>query len=320
VLATFAIASPALLFAPTTFGHVTAGTLGFSAFLLAWNRRPLAAGLAAGAAVLVEYQAGLIVLIIAAYVALAGGRSLARYLGGLVPAAVTLGAYNQAAFGSPLHLSYRYVSRLFSADQGSGFFGVGAPHGHAVYETLAGSGGLLVVMPVSAAAAAGLVVLARTRPVEAAVCALVTVAFLLLEFSYFLPYGGTPVPRFLIPALPFLLVGLGAAFVRAPRLTAALSAASAIPLVALLLTWASGSGVSLEAPQGIWGDLARLPVRGTSSPLINATTKNILTLWTGQSRVYGTELIVVLAALVWVVGVLPALRARSPERIPAPPA
>ncbi|MHB8469828.1 MAG: hypothetical protein ACYDCH_08750 [Gaiellaceae bacterium] len=86
---------------------------------------------------------------------------------------------------------------------------------------LVGSRGLLVVSPVAVAAATGLALLwRRERRAEAAVCAAITIAFVLLDAGYFPPYGGTsPGTRFLVPALPFLALGPAAAFERLPRLT-----------------------------------------------------------------------------------------------------
>ena len=44
---------------------------------------------------------------------------------------------------------------------------------------------------------------------EALACAAATLVFALLSVGYFDPYGGeSPGPRFLVPALPFLALGL----------------------------------------------------------------------------------------------------------------
>ena len=176
--------------APTTFGHVSAAALGFGAFLLAWERKPFAAGLAIGAAVAVEFPAALIGVVVAVYLLSRGLRSVFAYALGTLPALVLLGAYDRAAFGSPFHLPYRYVANRYASEQSGGFFGIGAPRLHSVEQVLVGRAGLLVISPVVLAAAAGLILLGRRHRPEAIVCAAVTAAFLLLEFGYFLPYGG----------------------------------------------------------------------------------------------------------------------------------
>ena len=47
--------------------------------------------------------------------------------GGCRAAGVALGAYDWAAFGSPFHLSYRYVANAYTESQHHGFFGIGVP-------------------------------------------------------------------------------------------------------------------------------------------------------------------------------------------------
>jgi len=304
---TFGLGSLAAPLAATTFGHVTAGTLAFGAFILAWGRRPGLAGLAAGSAVVVEYQTGLIGVVLAAYVALAGIRPLARYAAGAIPPLALLGFYDQVAFGSPFHLSYRYVANDYAGDQASGFFGIGIPRLHSIQEVFVGKEGILVVMPVVVAAAAGLIVLSRRYPLEALVCGAVTAIFLLLNVGYFLPYGGTsPGPRFLIPALPFLYLGLASAFAARPRITAALSAVSIVAMTLLTLTWASAQTSFFR--QGVWGELARLPFNRAASPLVIHATKNVATLWTVDTKGAGMVLVAVAATAAWLIAVV-----RRPE-------
>ena len=131
-----------------------------------------------------------------------------RFAAGALPGLLGLGLYDWAAFGSPLHVSYRYVANGYAHAQAQGLFGISWPRWHSVELVLVGDRGLLIASPVLVLAAAGLPLFARRHRREAAVCAAVTVCFLLLEFGYFLPYGGvSPGPRFLIPALPFLALG-----------------------------------------------------------------------------------------------------------------
>ena len=271
VLVTFALATLAGAMAATTFGHVTAAALGFGAFLLGWRGRYGLAGLLAGLAMVVEYQTLIIVAILAVYVALRGLRNFASYAVGVLPGGLLLAGYDRAAFGSPFHLSYRYVANKYTTSQASGFFGISAPRWKSVVQVLLSDRGLLVASPVTVAALVGLILLGRRDPREALVSAAIVSGFLLLEFGYFLPYGGTsPGPRFLIPALPFLAIGLGPAYLRFPRTTALLASVSLIASTTLQLTW-SWSG-NLSYRHTVWGALDNILRAETNGSISSSQT------------------------------------------------
>ena len=102
---------------------------------------------------MVEYQAALVGVVVGGYAAVRGARALGRYAPGVLPGLALLGLYDRAAFGSPFHLSYRYVSSQFAARQAGGFFGMHAPSWHAARLVLIGNRGLIVVAPVLVLAA-----------------------------------------------------------------------------------------------------------------------------------------------------------------------
>ena len=289
VLVAFGIGTIFAPLAATSFGHVTAATLALGAFALAWRRQPLLAGLVAGGALLVEYQTAAILVILGVYVALRGTRALGRYAAGVLPGVALLLTYDALAFGSPWHLSYRYVA---IKQQSSGFFGIGLPHLHSTYLVLAGSSGLLLISPVLVAAVYGLVLLAPTHRVEAIVCGVVAAFFLLLNCGYYAPYGGTLVgPRFFVPALPFLALGLGPAFARRPRVTRALTVLSVLPVVGLTIVWSQNPPLH----QTIWGELVRLPSEGRDSRLMRHMTDTVFK-WISAGSGWGFAVIVVAAA------------------------
>jgi hypothetical protein len=185
--------------------------------------------------VLFQYATGLIALALLVYC----GRRAPWFLLGALPPAVALGAYNWAAFGSPFHLSYRYVANPFAERQHHGFFGIGVPTFHGLREVLAGNRGLLVFSPVLLAAAVGLWLLwRRGERAEALLAGVVSVLFVLLSAGYFLPYGGgSPGPRFFGPALPFLALGLPCALARFRWPTVALGLVSAALMSVDAVTW-----------------------------------------------------------------------------------
>ncbi len=313
-LVTFAIGTMTGALSESSFGHVPAGALAFFAFLLLGRGRGRLAGLLAGFAVVVEYETAAIGVILACYAALAGRRALAGYALGALPPLLLLAAYDWAAFGSPFHLSYRYVGdQAFVPGQSSGLFGINLPTWHAVRLVFAGDRGLLVACPVLVAAAAGLVLLARRYRAEAIVCGAVAAVFVVANCGYFLPYGGSsPGPRFLTPMLPFLAVGLGPAFARWRVATAALATASIVAMTALTLTWAA----SMPYPGTVWRQLLHVLGEGGSSPLARELANNVLT-WAGPGRDSGAALVVGCAVAALVLGVGQALtaapRAGSPQ-------
>jgi hypothetical protein len=92
--------------------------------------------------------------------------------------------------------------------------------------------------PVIVLAAAGIVLLFRHGyRYEACVIAAIGLAFFLFEASYSTPFGGgSPGPRQLIPALPFLAMPLATVLRRMPLTTLSLAAVSAGEMVAATIT------------------------------------------------------------------------------------
>ncbi|MBV8748506.1 MAG: hypothetical protein JO103_02205, partial [Candidatus Eremiobacteraeota bacterium] len=63
-----ALGTVTMPFAASGFDHVLTAAFGFGAFVLAWSRRPLLAGLCAGLSVAVEYEAAALLVLIGLYV------------------------------------------------------------------------------------------------------------------------------------------------------------------------------------------------------------------------------------------------------------
>jgi hypothetical protein len=252
---TLGLGTIVMTFAAEYFTHVAAAALGFGAFALLFRERegPLriglvaAAGLAAGLAVSFEYPLGLLGVILFAY-ALARPQRLKRgaayVTGALVGAAPAL-AFNLWALGSPLRFAYSNAVAVQGANghavlglNDGGFFGIDLPRPGAALDLLLASRGLVTLTPVIVMAIVGVVLLRRRRPAEGNVIAAVAIVYFLYNAGYWLPFGGgSPGPRFLIPALPFLALGLATAYKRMPALTLALAIPSAVFMLAGALTF-----------------------------------------------------------------------------------
>jgi len=151
------------------------------------------------------------VLVVLAVVVLVRARSRFGWfaLGTAAPFAA-LGWYQWRAFGAPWHTPAAYYAGTINGTSRGGYT---VPNVHDVVSVLFGNRGVLVGAPialVALAAAAWLVVNGRDDVRRHAVVALaVTVPYLVLCAGWSgLPLLEEPGPRYLIPALPFLVVPL----------------------------------------------------------------------------------------------------------------
>jgi hypothetical protein len=248
---TLGLGTMVLPFSTLYFSHVLAAMLAFAAFALLFRERagpgkwPLLAlaGVLSGLAFATEYPLALAGAILGLY-AISRGDRIRRgiaYAGGCVAGALPLFAYNLAAFGSVTHFSYADAVKrqgvsghdVLGAND-SGFFGIDVPNPKVLLELLFSSKGLLILAPVLAMGAVGIVLLHRRgRRAEAWTLGGLVAAYLVYNSGYWLPYGGgTPGPRFLMPIVPFLALPVALAWRRFPATTLAL----AVPSVLFMLT------------------------------------------------------------------------------------
>ncbi len=224
--AAYAFGTLAFPYATLLYGHQLMAALlviGFAPLVRARRRmldggdppRPavlVAAGLALGYAVVVEYPAALAVLPIFVYACAflwrSGWKHIAWLAVGGAIAAVALAAYHWIVFGGPLTLPYDFSTQ---SHRGQGFMGIGAPRDGATWGvTFSSYRGLFYSAPwllLSIPGAALLWRAHRRAAPEIIVCAVIAVLTLWLNVSLVDWQGGWALgPRYLILALPFMAV------------------------------------------------------------------------------------------------------------------
>ncbi len=275
---TLGIGSILMTFASEYFPHVIAAALGFAAFAILFRERrgpPRlllvgAAGLIAGIAVNFEYPLVLAGAVLFFYALSRGGPRVPRaaaYAAGAVLGALPALAFNQWAFGSPLHFAYSDAVAVQGVTghavlglNSDGLFGITVPEFGKAFELLLANRGLLALTPVLAMGVAGAVSMrGNGYRAEANVILAICAAYFVYNAGYWLPFGGgTLGPRFLIPTLPFVALGLAPAWKRWPAPTLALAIPSAIMMVAGTLTFpllGDIVGISIWADRLADGDL-----------------------------------------------------------------
>lgn len=246
----WATGSLALVYGPIFFGHQSAAAffaIGMSLSLLELEAavdgrapRLFWAGLAMGAAVACDYLAAIGVAVWTVWLAARvrfDRRLLGAWILGGLPAALVLAAYHHACFGSPLRTAY---SAAVSHPQWAALNTLGAPSLDRLADVMVRPWrGLLYCTPVWALAALGLDQLrrrAREWP-ELWAAAVAALVYLLVLAALPSSYGGFCIgPRYIVSALPLLLLLLIPAVELVPRLFAALTALSTVLMLIAALT------------------------------------------------------------------------------------
>ena len=253
---TLGLATVVMTFAAEFFSHVISAGFAFAAFCLLMKEREkkpslglvATAGLLAGLAVTFEFQTGLVGVVLFGYVLSRRTDWLRRgaaYGAGAVAGALPMLAFNYWAFGNPLKLAYGYAV-AFPGMSGHavlglnspGFFGITAPRFDSAVSLLLAGRGLLVLTPIIVMAVVGVFMMRRQHRAEANTILAVAAVYFIYNSGYWLPFGGgTPGPRFLIPALPFVAIGLAYAYKRLPALTLGLAIPSTLMMLVGTLTY-----------------------------------------------------------------------------------
>jgi hypothetical protein len=207
-------------------GHALSAAAAFAAYMLldpaddagrpraAESNRGLAgAGLLAGLAVIFEYQAILVALVLAIYALVRHRRRALVFAAGAVPAVVALGAYHTALFGRPWTLPYANIENPVFAQTAhrAGFHGLTWPDLATVPTFLFSPAyGLFIFSPVLALGAVGAILLLARGPRRegALVTAICLCMFLFLAGMSNWRGGWCVGPRYITTVAPFLLVPL----------------------------------------------------------------------------------------------------------------
>jgi len=232
------------------FGHVLATCLGFGAWMLieptpTTSRRVVLAGLLASTAVFVEYDAAIVAIVLAGYLAVREWRRIVPFGAGAVIPMVALALYQWSAFGAPWRTPAGFYAGVVNTTDPGGYT---LPTPADIFEILGGSRGMWVGAPIALVglgSAVWLVYSARSRVrVHAVIALAIVVPFIVLCAGW----SGTPLledagPRYMIPALPFIAVPLAATWLRVRVI--AIPVAGFGALIAASATW-----VQLLVPRG----------------------------------------------------------------------
>ncbi len=219
----YGLATSAFPYSGAFFSHQLTASLLFGAFLLAFEikngwrspRWSLVVGLMLAWSVISEYPTALIAGAVFLYAvwALADKRWVAALTLAGLPPGLLLMAYDWAIFRTPWPVGYEY-SALYQDVHSQGLISLTYPHFDALWGiTFGAMRGLFYVSPVLLLAAAGFWLWWRQRQYRAEwlVCLWATLSFILYNGSSVMWQGGFSIgPRYLVPMLPFLSMGLQA--------------------------------------------------------------------------------------------------------------
>jgi len=235
------------------YGHMLAAACLFGAFYLVYDRKadgaPLgagrlfAAGFLLGYAIITEYPMALPVAVIAIYIITqvweraGGARNLARLLwpiaGGLIPIAL-LAIYDMAIYGTLLPAGYAY-SEQWQTEVHTGFMTLTTPSLARLWGiTFSSYRGLFFFSPFLLFALPGFLVLWRRQGGRAlgAMSAGVVAILFLFNASTVVWWGGAAVgPRYVAPAVPFLMIPIGAWLAQARKMRLIFLIAGVVSLI-----------------------------------------------------------------------------------------
>ena len=203
------------------FGHVMCAAFAYGAWFVL-DREPVsatrlfAAGALAATAVTIEYEAGIILLVLAGYALVRERGRVLWFVAGTVPLFAFLGWYQARAFGAFWHTPSTYYAGVIGGTSKGGY---STPTLHNLVDIFVGRRGLIIGAPIAIVGIVAAVWLGRTTTGVMRWHAVVGLAVIVPYLILVAGWSGTPIleepgPRYLIPALPFLAVPVAAMWTR----------------------------------------------------------------------------------------------------------
>jgi hypothetical protein len=203
------------------------------------TNRPVVAGAAAGLALLMRVDSAfLVVPVLGVATWVAGARSwqaALRFCLALMPAIIVTAGYNTLRFGAPWRTGYFYAT--FNHPLAAGLYGL----------LLSPAAGLFIYVPLLPLALVGLFLAMRRLPLLAST-ALVLLALRILVYAVWFGWSAYWAwgPRYLVPAMPVLAVGLIEVCRRWSGLHLGVKAAMVLVLVVSGLVQVVGAAIGYE--------------------------------------------------------------------------
>lgn len=253
----YAFGTNVFFYSTVFYDHVLSATLGLASFYLillsARSARgdwvmALASGMVAGAALLVEYPNIFVAVFLGMWLLVKGGkRRLTFYAVGFAFPVLILMAYNWVSFNNPIATPYMYETEANRAFHVPGFFGVTYPHADRLISLLFSTErGLFLFLPVTIIGLLGIIhrLFSRKDISVAVFCGATAVSFFVFYSTYSVWDGGAAFgPRFLIPSLPFIMLGVAFASDVLPQWLV-----NVVGLLSVAVNWAGAQFGFAESP------------------------------------------------------------------------
>ena len=180
-----------------------------AARLSLFARRPMLSGLCAGIAVATEYHLAIVAIVVGLLIAVRMPRSLVAYAAGAAAPLGALAWYQWRAFGAPWHTPFAYYAGNLGGTTEGGY---SMPTVDGIWAVIAGNRGLVITGPVvviGILVALMLTVRRTGRSIDAITGSIIVFAYVALVAGWSgTPWLEEPGPRYLIPAIAFLVTPL----------------------------------------------------------------------------------------------------------------